>query len=366
MEIKFISNYINQINTVLWIAFFWTLISALLLGFEYIILIENGSAPGWFLDGNYWNYFLIFTTTFTIIGLLGGAFIVFFLLRWFRTMPYGVAILYSVLSFSILFFLFTTFQMYFLAMSHVGLDRINHEVWISLGIYFSSLEFIRYYIFWMLVLIGTIISLFVSDKYGPGILKNFLLGKYFHPKVEERIFMFLDLKGSTAIAEKLGEHKYFGFLKKVIIDVTPSILNAQGEIYQYVGDEIVISWSLKRGLRNANCVKCFFEIQEVLKSKHAFYENQFATQPVFKAGLHCGRVIAGEIGVIKRDITFSGDVLNTTARIQSKCNDFKVFVLVSGYLNSLLSTNSMNYKPKRMGDVPLRGKEKPIELYTLV
>ena len=77
-------------------------------------------------------------------------------------------------------------------------------------------------------------------------------------------------------------------------------------------------------------------------------------------------MIAGEIGVIKRDITFSGDVLNTTSRIHSKCNYFSVFILVSGELNRLISGSSMEYKPKLVGDVPLRGKEKPVELYTLV
>ena len=366
MKTIFNSSYSNQFKTVLWIAIFWTSISLLLLGFEYTILKENDCSPGWVLLENLWDYVLINTITFVIIGLVGGTFIIFFLQKWFRTLPYGLAIFYSIVSFSILFFFLTTFQMYLLVLTNVGIENLHQEVRKSLILYFTSLEVIRYFFFWLLVLVGTLISLFVSDKYGPGILKKFLLGKYFHPKEEERIFMFLDLKSSTTIAEQLGEHKYFSFLKKVIEDVTPSILNTQGEIYEYVGDEIIISWPMKKGLRNAYCIQCFFEMQESLQSKRIYYEDQFGAQPVYKAGIHCGKVIAGEIGVIKRDITFSGDVLNTTSRIQGKCNDFGVLILVSGELIRLLSSNDVMYQTKLVGDVPLRGKEKPVELHTLV
>ena len=367
MKTQFKSIYTNQFKTVLWITFFWTLISIIFLAFEYLVLIENGISPAWAMDGYFWKFFLITTSTFAVIGMVGALFIIFVLLPWFRTHPYGLAIFYSILSFTILFFLLTAFQMFFLVLGNVGWNRVFREVWNSLVQYFSTIDFVRYFFFWLFILIATMISLFVRDKYGPGILKKFLLGKYFHPKEEDRIFMFLDLKGSTTIAELLGEHKYFNFLKKVFIDVTASILETQGEIYQYVGDEIIISWPLKKGLKNAYCIHCFFKIQKALQLKKDYYEHHFGIQPVFKAGLHCGNVIAGEIGVIKRDIAFSGDVLNTTARIQSKCNEMGVFILISGELINLLSADSaINHQPKWIGEVPLRGKENPVELYTLV
>ena len=67
--------------------------------------------------------------------------------------------------------------------------------------------------------------------------------------------MFLDLRSSTAIAEKLGEERYFNFIKDVFKDVTPAIIYAKGEIYQYVGDEIVVSWKMNNGIENANCLQ---------------------------------------------------------------------------------------------------------------
>lgn len=215
------------------------------------------------------------------------------------------------------------------------------------------------------MVLGTLIVLLVNDKYGPGVFKDFLLGKYFHPRREERIFMFLDLRSSTSIAEKIGEEQYFNFLKDVFNFSTPSILKNHGEIYQYVGDEVVISWKTNQGIENANCIQCFFDIQLALREKALHFRNSYGIEPEFKAGLHYGHVMAGEIGVVKRDIAFSGDVLNTTARIQGKCNDLGVNLLISNFLFDKLNLIAGPYKTKKMATITLRGKESASELFSV-
>jgi adenylate cyclase len=76
-------------------------------------------------------------------------------------------------------------------------------------------------------------------------------------------------------------------------------------------------------------------------------------------------VVAGEIGIIKRDITFSGDVLNTTSRIESKCKEFDVEVIASDDLLSNLSFSD-KYISRHLGNIKLRGKEKEVGLSTLL
>jgi adenylate cyclase len=100
---------------------------------------------------------------------------------------------------------------------------------------------------------------------------KFLAGNYHHPRKEQRIFMFMDMRSSTSIAEKIGNEKYFNLLNDLFFDITDTILNNEGEIYQYVGDEIVISWSIKKGIRKANCLRCFTQIQEKLADLKPFY-----------------------------------------------------------------------------------------------
>ena len=120
------------------------------------------------------------------------------------------------------------------------------------------------------------------------------------------------------------------------------------------------------GIDNANCLNCFFEIQKALRLKTSYYKETYdGIVPEFKAGLHYGYVMAGEIGVVKRDIVFSGDVLNTTARIQQKCNELGVNILLSNYLLDKLKLQNGTYEPKKIGDMELRGKEQKVMLYTL-
>lgn len=177
--------------------------------------------------------------------------------------------------------------------------------------------------------------------------------------------MFLDLRSSTTIAEELGEERYFDFIKKVFSDVTPSIIYNKGEIYQYVGDEIVVSWPIEKGAENANCVRCFFDIQAALKRRAPKYLEQFGVAPEFKAGMHHGYVMAGEVGVVKRDIVYSGDVLNTAARIQAKCNEMGVNFLFSQFLLDRLSLPPHQFQPQKIGDILLRGKQQKVILYTV-
>lgn len=125
------------------------------------------------------------------------------------------------------------------------------------------------------IILFTLFLLQVNDKFGPGVFLKFIAGNYHSPKKEGRIFMFLDMRSSTAIAEKIGNEKYFNLLKDVFFDITDTILNNEGEIYQYVGDEIVISWSIKRGARNANCLNCFTQIQEKLMELRPNYQQEY-------------------------------------------------------------------------------------------
>ena len=194
---------------------------------------------------------------------------------------------------------------------------------------------IRNIVFWMLIVVLAYFFLEMNNKFGPGKLKNIFLGKFNTPVKENRIFMFLDLKSSTTIAERMDGIKYHLFLKELFSDVTAPILRNQGEIYQYVGDEIVLTWDLTKAENLKNYIRCFFDIEQLLIKERNKYQSRFEVEPKFKAGAHHGTVIAGEVGVIKRDITYSGDILNTTARIQGMCNELQSTFLISDELYRL-------------------------------
>ncbi|GAB4417293.1 MAG: hypothetical protein OHK0039_27440 [Bacteroidia bacterium] len=181
---------------------------------------------------------------------------------------------------------------------------------------------------------------------------------------EDRIFMFLDLKSSTRIAEELGHVRYFNLLNDFFADISEPIAAYQGEIYQYVGDQVVVSWPLATGVAEGRCIACFFAILQQMEVYEARYQARYGLVPTFKAGMHYGRVSAGVIGTIKRETVYSGDVLNTTSRIEGLCNRFQASLLVSQDLLEILP-EAYSQPAAPIGSFYLRGRQKPISLYSV-
>ncbi|MEL7422994.1 MAG: adenylate/guanylate cyclase domain-containing protein [Bacteroidota bacterium] len=231
--------------------------------------------------------------------------------------------------------------------------------WLFSGIYLKNL------IIWGIVFQFTQFYLQLEQKFGPGNLYNIFSGKYHTPKEEERIFMFLDLKSSTTIAEKLGEKKYHQFLQDVFSDITEPISSNRAEIYQYVGDEVILTWLLQNVQNRAVCVNIYFAIESIFELKKQAYLEKYQTVPRFKAGAHIGNSIVGEIGIIKRDITYSGDLLNTTARIQGMCNELKSKFLISGQLRQYLANAIDQSSLADKGFIALKGKRTQVTLFSV-
>jgi adenylate cyclase len=212
-----------------------------------------------------------------------------------------------------------------------------------------------------------VISLFffeIRDNLGQNVLYNFFTGKYHTPILEQRIFMFIDMKNSTQIAEELGHQMYFELLRSYYNELSESIINNEGEVYQYIGDEVVISWRYHQDESVFKSVKCFFDMKSDLEQRKMWYLANYGVHPKFKGAIHFGEVTIGEIGALKKDIFFTGDVLNTTARIQSMCNTYQSELLISEAIyNQLIEEKDFKYKYE--DEVVLKGKTKPIKLFSV-
>lgn len=216
------------------------------------------------------------------------------------------------------------------------------------------------------IIFSFLVNLFkqINNLLGKNVLLNYITGKYHRPKEEERVFMFVDLSSSTTIAEKLDPVTYHKFINSYFFDIDESILESKGEIYQYVGDEVVITWRDDKGFRESNCIRCYFRIKEKIDSLEKEYESKFGIIPGFKAGLHCGKVVTGEVGDSKKEIVFHGDVLNTAARIQAQCNAIGIKFLVSEDVLGKIKLPD-EFISESLGDFTLRGKTQKIELFKI-
>ncbi|MEL6656993.1 MAG: adenylate/guanylate cyclase domain-containing protein [Bacteroidota bacterium] len=202
----------------------------------------------------------------------------------------------------------------------------------------------------------------IRQYFGDRVLLNLVTGKYSRPFEEYRIFMFLDMRSSTTIAEDLGTIQYSRFVQDCFRDFTGVIEQHRPEVYQYVGDEVVLTWLPEVGLTNFNCIHTCYTFNTILQSRKEYYLQEYGVVPVFKAGAHIGRVRVAEIGVIRRDIAYHGDVMNTTARIQSQCNSLGYDLLISEALWKELPKRTKGLVFKPVADVTLKGKEFSVNL----
>lgn len=306
----------------------------------------------------------ITATTALVLGLLMGTAEIIFFNKHFPKLSLLKKIVYKSLIYILIIICFLLTIAWIYNANELRIGLFDKRVFNNLWIFFFNFSFWSVEIYIAAIIGISLMYTEVNENLGQGVLHNFFTGKYHTPKEEERIFMFLDMKSSTTIAEEMGHVRYFGMLKQYFSDLTNPIIQYFGEIYQYVGDEIVVTWTLKNGILNNRCIECFFEMKKTIQNQETKYQNQFGIVPEFKAGFHFGKVITGEIGVIKKEIIFTGDVLNTTARIQSLCNRYGVDLLVSGQLMEKLDIRPP-YQMKAMGENELRGRDEKIDLYTI-
>ena len=204
-------------------------------------------------------------------------------------------------------------------------------------------------------------ALQVRRVLGPETLWALFVGRYRRPRHEERAFAFLDLTDSTAWAERLGPLAFTDFKNDFFADVAEPVLATGGRIVQYVGDEVMVSWPMRRAEKTGAPLRFFFLVEDRVGARAERYRRRYGAVPQFKAGLHGGWVVTAEVGDLKRDIVHSGDVVNTASRIEGECRPRGHRLLVSAALLDRLPVVE-GLAVTELGAAALRGKAEPVGL----
>ncbi|MEM9338399.1 MAG: adenylate/guanylate cyclase domain-containing protein [Bacteroidota bacterium] len=291
-----------------------------------------------------------------IAGILFGSLDYLFQNKVIHQVSFGRALFMGTISYLLAFILMTVFGV------QVFARVLQFEVDEAYQNFMFSQEWflLAFYCY----IIGFMIDFFkeVDKKFGPGNLLKMLKGEFYEPKEDERIFMFLDLKSSTAIAEKLGHIQYSKLIQDCFQDLRV-VKKYQAEVYQYVGDEAVLTWDRQTGLTNSNCLKAYIEFEKRLEERADYYNKNYGLTPVFKAGLNVGKITIAEVGELKTEIAYHGDTINTAARIQEQCNIFGKNLLISETLQQNLQLNG--FSSLHVGEILLKGKRNAINIYSV-
>jgi adenylate cyclase len=299
----------------------------------------------------------------TLVGFFVGTAIglceEFLFLEKFRKKSYLFLLLFRVIAYLIVF---AFFELLINSLTKFAVSELS----IKDSIYFAFYLENYFRDLGIIAVISVItISVFqIKRLHRPGDLIKYVTGRYHLPEEVNKIFLFIDLKSSTAIAEKLGNTKYSSFLIDYFHDMTGAILMSKAEIYQYIGDEIILTWNFKSGVKYARCINCFFDILTSIEWNKEKYFKKYGVHPEFKAALHAGNVSVTWIGTIKKEIVYHGDVVNTTARIQDECNKYDQKFLLSEYM--LQNVELPEYlRSEFVGELQLKGKEKKVKIFGL-
>lgn len=218
--------------------------------------------------------------------------------------------------------------------------------------------------------VGLVLSIPVTTIYelvrmvGGHTLLSIVLGRYRQPVREERVLLFLDLVGSTTLAEAMGELRVQELLTRFFSDIDEPIVAHSGEVHAYVGDEVIVTWPADTGQPSRRYLDCVFAIEDRLAKRADHYRKEFGVVPAFRAGMHAGPVVIGECGDSRRQIAYFGDTVNVTARLQAHCKEAGRPLLISGELLRLLPPDH-DFGIAPLGSTQLRGRAAATDIFAV-
>ena len=353
----------RKLFTALAIIFIWVLTAIFTTIYEYLFLYNYPGVTGTVEMADYDFARSMFAAI--IWALMGGTMFsvieLFYLQKKLQNKSFLTIVGIKMVVYFIIMVIINLFTSAVYQALTMSLPIWNKLVLTNVWYFFTTISFWHPVLPFTLLLLLTLFLIQINYKFGQGELWKYVRGKYFRPREEERIFLFLDIASSTSIAEELGHIRFFNFINDFYKDITDSILRNRGEIVDYVGDQIIVGWSLTNGLTESQCLQCVFDIDERIDALSSIYEEKYGFVPVFRSGLHYGESTVGEIGKIKKEVTYFGDVINTTARIQGLCKEKSQRIVISESLMARLPLN--NYHFESLGDIQLRGKSTSTKVF---
>src|ERR1700722_5781011 len=201
----------------------------------------------------------------------------------------------------------------------------------------------------------------IANIIGPRAFLNFVSGRYHSPIEENRFVLFVDIAGSTGLVERLGGIAIHCFLDHTFRLLTLAVVDYRGEVLNYVGDEVIVTWPERGGAVDCRPLQCFAAMRAELSRASSQFEREFGATPRIRGSLHFGPVIVGEIGDVKRAIVFNGDVMNTAARLEELSRKVE-----GGFLASRAAMDRFNSAPpfavRDLGRLPIRGRADGIDV----
>ncbi|MEO1020920.1 MAG: adenylate/guanylate cyclase domain-containing protein [Bacteroidota bacterium] len=170
--------------------------------------------------------------------------------------------------------------------------------------------------------------------------------------LEERAFIFIDLNDSTSISEQLSPLAYSRLLSTAFGILEQISENYPFRVYQYVGDEVVLSWKPSSHPEAWNmAIQLVFEFNIALRAHHPQFYRAFKIAPVFKSSIHYGRVAKAIVGTSFPNMAYHGEVLNASAKMLTQAKQHHSALVISQPIYNRLSLAELPFRFTPIGSL---------------
>ena len=195
-------------------------------------------------------------------------------------------------------------------------------------------------------------------------LLSVVSGRYRRPHREERLFAFVDVRGATAAAERLGDLRFQAYLVELFRIIELTALEAGGEVSDYIGDQVMLVWPAVPASGSAPLHWIAHLSREIAEGRESF-DATYGVIPDLRVGMHVGSVIVGEVGLFRTKLAYLGDTVNTAARVEELAEGYSACALITGQVLERFPLPHDLLKATALGNWVLRGKQGAIDIYRL-
>ena len=210
-----------------------------------------------------------------------------------------------------------------------------------------------------------------------------LLGKVVSPEIasellqkgialggEERevTVLFSDLRNFTSMSEALPPQEMLAILNHYFTRMSAIVEKHGGVVDKYVGDALMALFGapITRDGDADRALNTALEMTEALDQLNRDWQKRGLPHIEVGIGINTDRVIAGNMGSERRvNYTVIGDGVNLASRLEglTKTPEYRTRIIITA--GTLAKANG-RYQTRRLGEVAVKGKQKPTEIFALL
>ncbi|MEO1200670.1 MAG: adenylate/guanylate cyclase domain-containing protein [Pseudomonadota bacterium] len=177
--------------------------------------------------------------------------------------------------------------------------------------------------------------------------------------------MFIDLRGSTRLAEKRLPYDVLFLLNRFFAEMVAALNGQRGHYANFTGDGLMalfgLSGNRERGARDA--LHAAIDMLDRVDALNRDMTQTLDEPLTIGIGIHSGLVIVGEMGPPEaRLVSAIGDTVNTTARLESLSKDLGQAIIVS---TETLEAANLPVGGASRHLVDVRGRTEPLAVHAL-